>query len=266
MLPGLGEHLWAHAPWFVVLVAVVVAAWRLDSLSGGGAVAAGAVGALVLAGTGWRGGAILVVFFVTSSVLSRLLAARDPGAGDAKGERRDGWQVVANGGAAALAGLLEWRTPGAGLWALTGALAVATADTWATALGGRSVRPPRLLLSRRVVEPGTNGGVTWAGSTGAAAGAVLLGTTAAALTGAPGLLPAAAITGILGMLLDSALGERWQGRFWCPACEVASEQRRHRCGTATRHAGGLTWLTNDGVNAAATGFGAAAGLAWWALA
>lgn len=263
-MPEPGEHLVAHAPWYLVLVAVVALARRLRSLSVGGAMAAGVVGALVLAGTGWRGGAILVVFFVTSSALSRRVRPRTPPTGDPKGDERDAWQVLANGGPAAVGGVLEWLAPGAGYWALTSALAVAAADTWATAIGGRSLRPPRLLLSRRVVEPGTNGGVTWAGSAGGLAGATLLGACGAMAVRDPFLLPVAGGIGVGGMLLDSLLGERWQGRFRCPACQEASERRRHRCGTATAPAGGLHWLTNDGVNALATLAGALAGaLAWW---
>lgn len=246
-----------------VLVLVVTVAWRAGSLTGSGAVAALGVGAAVLAGTGWAGGLVLVVFFVTSSTLSRFIVPRTEPVGDAKSDRRDGWQVLANGGAAAVGALSAPLLPGAGIWIVTCALAAAAADTWATTLGGLSRQPPRLLLSGVVVLPGTNGGVSWMGTLGGGAGAVVVATTGAAVASMPALLGAAATIGLAGMLLDAILGERCQGRFQCPACLEASERRRHRCGTRTVASGGVSWLTNDGVNALSTFAAGAAGLAAW---
>ena len=58
------------------------------------------------------------------------------------------------------------------------------------------------------------------------------------------------------MVADSVLGSAWQGRFRCPACDVASEWRVHRCGAPTVRQGGMPWLDNDGVNLAATALAA----------
>jgi len=251
------------APPVAALVAAGAAllAWRGRSLTGGGAVAAWLVGALVLAGTGWAGGAVLAAFFVSSSVVGRLAPARrglDP-----KGERRDPWQVGANGGPAALGALLGLHEPALGLWVVTGSLAAAAADTWATGIGGRSRAEPRLVLFGRSVAPGTSGGMTALGTAAAAAGALLVAAVGAAAGGAPPLLPVGMLVGFAGMAVDSALGAAWQGRFRCPACDVASEWRVHRCGARTVPQGGLRWLDNDGVNLAATALAAAlAGLAW----
>ena len=63
------------------------------------------------------------------------------------------------------------------------------------------------------------------------------------------------------MLLDSALGAGVQGRFHCDRCHLPSERRVHRCGKATRPVGGLSWLSNDGVNAVASLAATAAGWA-----
>jgi len=106
------------------------------------------------------GGAVLAAFFVFSTAVGRLVPRR-PGF-DTKGERRDQYQVVANGAPP------PWRAaglhdPGLGLWVVTGSLAAAAADTWATSVGGMSRRGPRLLLLGRAVPPGTSGGMTAAG-------------------------------------------------------------------------------------------------------
>jgi uncharacterized membrane protein len=67
------------------------------------------------------------------------------------------------------------------------------------------------------------------------------------------------------MLGDSLLGATLQGRFTCPACDLPSERRVHRCGAATRLTGGWRALDNDGVNLLATTIAGLWGLAWWAL-
>ncbi|MEP6689399.1 MAG: DUF92 domain-containing protein [Gemmatimonadales bacterium] len=241
--------------------AAALLAWRTRSLTSGGALAAWAIGAAVLAGTGWAGGAVLAAFFVSSSGLGRL--APEPAGLDPKGERRDARQVGANGGPAALGALLGLHDPSLGLWILTGSLAAAAADTWATSIGGWSRTLPRRLLVGVEVARGTSGGMTIAGTLGAAAGALLVAATGAAGGGAAVLLPVGTLIGFAGMVADSALGSGWQGRFYCPVCERASEWPRHRCGARTVQVGGVSWLDNDGVNLAATALGAAlAGAAW----
>jgi uncharacterized protein (TIGR00297 family) len=251
--PTIGVAMLASA-----LVSATGAAAR--ALDGAGALAAWIVGTAILTGAGWTGGAVLLVFFALSSAVSRL-APRLAMQLDPKGDRRDAWQVLANGGAAALGALVLAGSPAA-LWVVTGALAVAAADTWATAIGAGSAAPPRLLMVGRTVPAGTSGGMTPRGTLGALAGA---GVTAAAALPAAGLqlLAVGTTIGVIGMLLDSWLGATVQGRFHCPACDRSSEWPRHQCGARTLHRGGLPWLTNDWVNAFATAFGAWAGwLAW----
>ena len=238
-------------------------AWRAGNLTGDGAVAATVVGTLVLAGTGWQGGAVLAAFFVSSSAIGRLLPAR---AGDAKGERRDRHQVVANGGPAALAALAPLVgnfDPSLALCMVTGSLAAAAADTWATSLGSLSPSPPRRLFLGPTVPPGTSGGMTPVGTLGGLAGAAVVAATGALAAGGARLAVVGTLVGFAGMVADSALGAAAQGRFHCPACGAASEWKVHRCGTRTIPKGGMAWLDNDGVNLAATAFAAAlAALAW----
>lgn len=244
---------------------LALAAWRARTLDAGGAVAAWTVGVAVLAGAGWLGGATLLAFFISASAVSRIPPAAT-GPLDPKGARRDAWQVAANGGASTLACLLTLAgliPPDAGLWMLTASLAAAAADTWATSVGGASRQAPRDLLTRAPVPAGTSGGVTWMGTAGAAAGALVV-SLPAALSGHSRLAAAGTIIGLGGMLVDSALGASVQGRFHCPRCDARSEWPRHRCGTRTRHEGGWRWLTNDGVNAVATASAALAGWLAWA--
>ena len=246
--------------------AVAAGAYAARALNAGGALAAWGVGVAVLTGAGWPGGAVLLAFFVPTSLVSRF-APRPVTAPalDAKGDRRDPWQVLANGGAAALGAMLLADTPAA-LWSVTGALAAAAADTWATALGAGSAAPARLLMVGRAVPAGTSGGMTPRGTLGALVGAAVTALTALPAAGLQ-IVAVGTSIGFFGMLLDSWLGATAQARFQCPACDRPSEWPRHRCGARTLHRGGVPWLTNDWVNGCATAFGAWAGwLAWhwWA--
>lgn len=241
-----------------VATAAALLAWRAQALRPSGALAAAAVGTLALVGAGWMGGAVLMSFFLPSTAISRFWPP-PPSALDPKDDRRDAWQVLANGGMPVLA--LVAAGPAAHLAFLAG-LCAAAGDTWATVVGAHSATPPRHVLSRRVVGRGESGGVTALGVLGSAAGAGLVALTAVPLVGWRGA-GLASLIGVTGMLLDSALGAALQGRFRCDGCNRESERRIHGCGAATRLTGGYRWLTNDGVNTLMTTAATAAGWVAW---
>jgi uncharacterized membrane protein len=66
------------------------------------------------------------------------------------------------------------------------------------------------------------------------------------------------------MLVDSILGATVQAAYRCAVCDAAVEGARH-CGVAARRLSGRPWITNDLVNALATGAGGAlaAALSVW---
>lgn len=237
-------------------ILLAAAGWRVEWLTRTGAVAAALVGVPVFWRLGPGGGALLAVFFVSGSALTHLASRRSRRATGEPGPARDAWQVFANGGCAAAGALLVPLAPQAGWAVFTGALAAAQADTWATEVGAFARRPPRLIVSGRSVAPGTSGGVTVLGTAGGLAGGAMLSLMALFL-GVPGEIALGAlIGGTLGMVVDSVLGATLQGAFYCDACDGYSERRSHGCGSATRRTRGLPWLDNDGVNLAATCFGA----------
>ncbi|HET7585138.1 MAG TPA: DUF92 domain-containing protein [Gemmatimonadaceae bacterium] len=249
----------------VVLAAVLVtAAVRRGTLSPGGAAAALPIGTLAAA-AGWDWAALLLAFFLPAAAVSALGAERKrsrTGAIVAKGGPRDAAQVVANGGAFALAAV-GWLASPSPLWnaAAAGALAAAAADTWGTEIGLLSPAQPRSLATWRVVSAGTSGGVTAAGLGGAAAAALLTGAVSIALGWGGRAGMAAVAGGLLGAVADSLAGALAQGRRRCERCGTLTERTVHGCGKATVHCGGFRWLDNDGVNALATLVGAAAAVA-----
>jgi uncharacterized protein (TIGR00297 family) len=257
-------HLWTVAFGLVLATFVALAAWRAGALSGSGAVAAGVTG-FIAVGAGWGWAIVLITYFVASSALSRLgrreKAIRTAGR-IAKAGPRDATQVLANGGLFVIAAGFSWVTNDA-VWALVGAgaLAASSADTWATELGTLAAATPRSILTGRPVATGTSGGVTSMGLLAALGGAGLVALVARAVGWSTAASGAALIGGIAGCLVDSMLGASVQGRFWCASCDAPTESRVHTCGATTRRTGGLTWLDNDGVNAASTVAGAVVALA-----
>lgn len=236
--------------------------WRLRALTGGGAWAAWAVGTAILVSTGWQGGVVLAVFFVASTAVSRILPPTTD-TQDAKGDRRDAWQVLANGSVAGGGALFALQEPALGMWLLTVSLAASASDTWATAVGTWSGTTPRDLRTGRPVPPGTSGGVTIPGSVGAIGGAVIVATSGALVAASHRLLLAATLLGLLGMAVDSLLGGAAQGSFYCPECERPTERFVHRCGAPTILRKGWRWFSNDLVNFCAIAVAALAGWAVW---
>jgi uncharacterized protein (TIGR00297 family) len=223
---------------------------------------------VVLTGAGFRGLALLALFVVSGSVLVQTSSGkRQTGNGGSEPgrfpfrvsrfpPRRRAIQVLANGWTAALGSALVPLSPELGWALLAGGLATAQADTWATEIGLRSPRPPTLLTTGGAVARGTSGATTPTGTAAGLAGATVLGGAAAALTRDLRLGLVASACGTAGMLVDSLLGATAQAAYRCAVCHAPSERARH-CGAPARLVGGHRWVSNDLVNAVATGAGAA---------
>jgi uncharacterized protein (TIGR00297 family) len=236
----------------IFAAAIARLARRARALSRSGAIAATCVGAACVA-AGWSWGALLMVFFITSTLLSRMGRAAKERRTDgivAKGGERDAAQVLANGGVFAVCAAAFAVAPSPAWQALAaGALAASTADTWGTEVGTLVGRSPRSIISLRVVTPGTSGGVTIPGTLASAAGAGMIAATAFLFAWPRAVVWWALAGGVAGAFADSVLGAVWQARRRCPACNILTERRVHPCGTVTVPAGGLTWVDNDLVNA-----------------
>lgn len=250
---------------FGLALIVALAAYKFKSLSSSGAFAAFLLGGVVFGSGGLPWAALLLTFFISSSLLSRAFARRKQGVGEkfSKGSRRDWGQVAANGGVGAVLALLYAVLPEQDwIWAaFAGAMAAVNADTWATELGVLSTRPPRLITSGREVEKGTSGAISLLGTAAAFAGAMLVGIMAMLFRpGGWDILLAAVLGGMAGSLFDSFLGATVQAIYYCPSCCKETERYpQHICGTPTRRTRGWSWLNNDWVNLACSLLGALAG-------
>lgn len=246
---------------------ISLAAYLARSLDRTGAAAAAALGTAIFGLGGFPWAALLLGFFISSSLLSRLFKRRKSAVEEkfSKGSRRDAGQVLANGGIAGVLVIVQAGFPGLPWpWiAAAAALAAANADTWATELGVLSPSQPRLITSGKKVEMGTSGAITRLGTLAALAGALLIGVIAAVFWPSYAALPGLAVfpagllvvtlAGLLGSLVDSLLGATLQAIYICPACHKETERYPlHVCGAATTRLRGLPWLNNDWVNAACT--------------
>ena len=242
---------------------------RARLLSPTGAIAAAALGALAV-GAGWSWAVLLAVFFSVTSAVSAYGAGRKRALTRdviEKGATRDAAQVLSNGGAFAVAAVL-WTTTSDPVWlaAGAGAIAAASADSWATEIGVALGGEPSSITSGRKIPRGTSGGVTVAGSLGALAGAAVVAGTMLIIDWPLPAAAAAFLAGVSGMTFDSVLGATLQVHRLCPACGTATEQKLHHCGSPTRVIRGTPWMDNDAVNALATLAGAAvAGIVFRAL-
>lgn len=245
--------------------AVSLLAWRARSLGRSGALAAFIVGTVIFGLGGWQWAVLLLIFFITSSALTRAFKQRKRGLNEkfSKGGQRDAGQVFGNGGLAMLFAALHAFFPGSAWpwFAFAASLAAVNADTWATELGVLNPSEPRLIsnLSKKV-EKGTSGGVSWIGTLASLAGAAAVALPAAWFS--PGVLgsdspgPALwtiglilSLSGLLGSLFDSLLGATVQAIYRCPTCAKETERHPlHTCGTQTVQIRGWRWLDNDLVN------------------
>jgi uncharacterized protein (TIGR00297 family) len=258
---------------FALGVLVGYISYRLGALNTSGALAASLVGGLVfgLGGAPWA--TLLLVFFISSSILSRVAKRQKRNLAEkfSKGPQRDRGQVLANGGLGALLVLVFWFLPDRlELWiAFAGAMAAVNADTWGTELGVLSPSDPRLITNGRVVPKGTSGAVSLAGYLASLAGAGIIGIAAFFLTPSlPGgtLILIAILGGLAGATIDSILGATVQGIFYCPQCGKETESHPyHRCETETTLIRGWVWLNNDLVNFLCSMVGAGVAIVAWIL-
>ncbi|MEM6784689.1 MAG: DUF92 domain-containing protein, partial [Bacteroidota bacterium] len=243
--------------------------YGLRFLDLGGTLAASLLAFSVVGLGGWDWALPGFVFFVLSSLLSKLGRRRKVSAVQAeKGSRRDAGQVYANGGVAWVLLLVHVAAPQPWLyWGFVGAFAAAAADTWATEIGTWVRGTTRSLRTWKPVEPGASGGVSLAGTLGALAGAAtvfaplpFVATEQLAALGIGPAFAAVVLGGVLASLFDSALGATAQALYR----DVRTQALTERAATDLDERSvpnplvrGWAWVTNDRVNLAGTLAGAA---------
>jgi uncharacterized protein (TIGR00297 family) len=187
----------------------------LNWLTLDGSTSAWLLGVITFGIAGIEGAAILLFFFISSSLLSKNSRSLD----DVRELkfRRTGAQVWANGfwfGFFTLLGLLVdlelFKV------AAYSSLAFATSDTWASEIGGNRIKGTTWSINGfQKVPPGTDGAISIAGTFAAVGGALSIGVLVGVLLPTNSLVMGilVASTGLVATFMDSWLGAHFQDQY-----------------------------------------------------
>jgi len=157
------------------------------------------IGLIVFLNGGLHAFSTLLLFFMVAEIATIYPKAKK------KHEQRNEWNILGNGGPAALAILFGFKI------AFFGAVAAALADTLSSEIGILSKKKPVLITNlKKEVEPGTDGGVTILGILAAVVGASLIALSAFYAFPNAYLAVILIVSGVLGSLFDSILGARFE--------------------------------------------------------
>ena len=195
----------------IVTALFAALAYALGMVSRGGALGGFVVGTAIYTSLGPRGFAVLALFVVGGSLLTRLGYGRKQSSGtaEARSGRRGAKNALANCGVAVACALIAAATSSDDLAAaFVASLGAAFADTAESEVGQLYGRAPRLITTLRKVPPGTDGAVSIPGTL---AGLAVAGLTASlglalGLIAAPGIALLVALAAFLGTVTDSILG------------------------------------------------------------
>lgn len=252
--------------YFLLILSAGLIGLKAGALTRTGALTSVLVGIAVAFGFGWRGLLLLGVFFASSTIWSKYKVKQKQHVEQivVKGAARDHHQVLANGGAAAFAGIMMAIFPST--WWLVffiSVLAASNADTWASELGVLSKRPPFHIMKFDVVPRGTSGAVSILGMLASLFGAFLIGGVGYFLFETTFIiLLATTVAGFFGSVFDTILGALAQEEFYCEKCSIKTEHHEH-CGSRTKKIKGISGLNNDFVNLIASVCGGIAGGVWF---
>ena len=213
---AISEYLFLVASLLIFVLAVLKMRWLEIS----GALSAALLGFFVWRFAGWLFLVPLAWFLFSSSLIGRLLkSSHDSGFEKKHGKARDWVQVLSNSWLylilAILAGILpafsDSITP-----KLYAVMAIATADTWASEIGGKLSKNVLYLFNLKMHPKGISGGLSLAGTFAGLAGASSVAVIASLLghVSTMNQVVLISIVGFCGMLLDSIIAAFFQKRHY----------------------------------------------------
>lgn len=246
----------------ILTTPITFVAYKKASLNLSGAVAATFLGVLIYFWGGLFMWLIMIGFFISSSLLSKV--GREQKAItdkiNEKGARRDVIQVIANGGLGFVFAYFYHLTQmEVFLLAYAVAFASSSADTWSSELGVLSKKAPVSILTLKQVNAGTSGAVSALGILAAFLGAAFISAVFfvgfTIKYGFNDLLVIMTLLclagGVLGAFIDSVIGAKFQGKYYCQVCHTVTEKKHHH-GMKTIHQEGWRFINNDLVNFTST--------------
>lgn len=236
---------------FTVIIFTGIAGLLLRSLTVSGTLAAIIVGLAVFMGFGAKGLLLLGVFFATSSLWSKYKSTYKKAIEEklVKGSTRDWRQVFANGGSAALLGIIFYFHHSQ-IWLIGFAVCLASAnsDTWASEIGSLSRKNPINIRTFKRTERGTSGAISLLGSAAALSGSLLIALSSSWLFHLDIYFSFIVfLFGFIGNFIDTLFGAFYQLLFVCSQCRIETEKKIH-CKMPTTRIKGLPFVDNDMVN------------------
>ncbi len=236
--------------WLAILVGSLIAvpSYWLEYLTADGAFWTAITAVTVVVFGGWFWLIAILMFFLSSSILTKMLASRSM---VKSGEARDSRQVLANGGVPMLVAIANRFLPGFygidWLLAYITALAVVNSDTWSTEIGTLNPSDPVNILNFKPMRKGSSGAISPVGTLGGLLGAAFIALLVL-FKGYPlSTFTAVTLLGMLGNLIDSLLGATVEARYLCEVCGGIYDVDFH-CGQPTKLIGGFPWFGNNMVN------------------
>ena len=198
---------------FIAAFIIAFVSFFLKLLTQDGARAAVLLGLIAYGFGGLESAVILVSLFTSSNIVSYIFSKRMHLESGNNNSRRNGSQVWSNG---------FWFAFFICLWyflkadmliiAAFGAIATACSDTWATEAGVPKSGKTILITSGEIVSPGTDGGISLAGTIAALLGALFIGSLTLFFDKNFEIIAVLSIAlgGFIGAMADSWLGAYFQ--------------------------------------------------------
>lgn len=219
---------------------------KLNLLTSGGVIASILTGLTLLYCGGIPVLIPLIFFFLSGSLISRLLPPRHQ-SDNKSGKARDAIQVFANGGVYTTIALIHYFYPHPFLPVLMAiALSTATSDTWASDIGLGIPSATINIRNFRPISPGVSGGISQTGTLAGLAGALSIAILHRYITNEfnPHHFIFITATGVAGMFTDSLLGSVLQAKYY-------NSQTKHWSDTPDEqhlYQSGFKSISNDHVN------------------
>lgn len=244
----------------ILSAAVAFIAYQRNSLTRSGMMVATFNGALLFWWGGWLVWVCLILFFISSSILSKIKHRAKQSLEDVqvRGGRRDHVQVMANSLVPLIFSFIYFyfvANPFLLVASVT-AIASSNSDTWASELGVLSKGKTISILSFKVIDKGLSGGISLFGTFIAFLGALFIGLSYGSLvyliqqqtlTFALSSMAIIVLGGFAGCFVDSYLGAALQAKYKVMSTGKMTEKRIFN-NEATVLIAGIRWITNDVVN------------------
>lgn len=237
---------------------IALVAYNKKSLNISGTIAAIILGSSIFFLGGIIPFIIMLVFFISSSIISKVGKSKKKNLDriHEKGDARDFIQVIANGGIALIC-LVLFRINMDSKFLIASAVsfAASTSDTWASEIGVLSKGKTISIITGKRIEQGVSGGISLLGTFSAVLGAILIGLLYSILhiftfeynKNILGVFLLIVILGFLGSIIDSILGEKFQGHY-INEVDGSVTEKKYNGNRKNYLISGYRFINNDVVN------------------